>query len=236
MRKKLLIAVIIIAAILIGGYFAYQKGYLAYYFGEPATPSPTSIEYFFSFDVKNQNLSPETIQIYREKFDEAQTQIQKKPNDINHWLSMAIIKKGIGDYEGAYDILNYANRKWPDNFTVLYNLADLYANFLNQPAKAEEIYKSLMEKQPANVNLRLALAELYRYKIPGKEGEYENVLLAGLKVLPNDGNLIGPLALYYRQTNQIDKAIEYYEKLVQIAPNNETAKEDLAELKRQVGK
>jgi len=234
--KKLVIVVAIIAAILIGGYFAYQKGYLATYFGAPATLTPAPIEYFFSFNAKNQNLSQADIQIYREKFDEAQEKIQKDPSNINYWLYMAIIKNGINDYEGAYDILSYANQKWPDNFTVLYNLADLYANFLNQPVKAEEIYKSLIEKRPADINSRLALADLYRYRIPGKEGEYENVLLAGLKVLPNDGNLIGPLALYYRQTNQIDKAIEYYEKLVQIAPNNETAKEDLAELKRQVGK
>ncbi|TSC52898.1 MAG: hypothetical protein LiPW39_507, partial [Parcubacteria group bacterium LiPW_39] len=48
---------------------------------------------------------------------------------------------------------------------------------------------------------------------------------------PDNPNLIASLAGYYRDTGQTQKAIEYYEKLVKLTPNNETARQDLEELK-----
>jgi tetratricopeptide (TPR) repeat protein len=41
------------------------------------------------------------------------------------------------------------------------------------------------------------------------------------------------LAGYYRQTNQREKAIQFYEKLVKLNPDNITVQQDLEELKAQ---
>jgi Tfp pilus assembly protein PilF len=76
------------------------------------------------------------------------------------------------------------------------------------------------------------MADIYRYRLPGQEAMYETTMLEALQKFPNNPNLVGPLALYYKQTSQTQKAIEYYEKLVKISPENQMAKEDLAELKQ----
>jgi len=227
MSKKVLIILIIILVI-IGGFFVYKK-----YFKKAPEPAIPKWQKLLVFEIKDSSLAPETAELYKNKFNETKEKLVNKPEDINNWLYLGVLKKMVNDYMGAQDVWLYVTEKWPKDGTAFGNLGDLYANFLKEPQKAETAYKAAILFEPKNVNHYLGLAEVYRYRMPGKEALYEQTLLEGLKTLGDDGNLIGPLASYYRQTNQIDKAIEYYEKLVKIAPDNQAAKDDLAELKKQ---
>ena len=90
-----------------------------------------------------------------------------------------------------------------------------------------------IENDPTDINYILNLANIYRYKYPGKEGLFEKTLLDAEKKFSDNVDIISTLAAYYRQTKQKDQAIFYYEKLVQLDPNNQTAKQDLEELKNE---
>ncbi len=143
-----------------------------------------------------------------------------------------MLKKGVGDYEGARDVFIYAGQLRPQSSTSFANLADLYAYFLNDPLKAEESIKKAIANDPNDYNLRLALADIYRYKFPERPGAYEQTMLEAMAKFPDNPNLIAPLAGYFRDTNQTAKAIEWYEKLVKLSPDNAEAKADLAELEQ----
>ncbi len=225
--KKTLIIVLILFLLAGSGFYIYEK-----YFKKPSEPSPFDWHSLIVFEIKDKNLTKDAIEKYQEKFEEVKSRLERNQDDFSAWLSLGMVRKSVGDYEGAEAVWLYTAKIRPQSSTPYGNLADLYANFLNQPQKAEENYKKALALDDKDINLYLGLAELYRYRLLGKEAMYEEVILDALKILPDDVNLIAPLALYFRQTNQVDKAIEYYEKLVLLAPDNEMAKEDLEELKK----
>ena len=144
---------------------------------------------------------------------------------------MGVVKKGVGDYKGARDVFEYAGKLRPKSSSPFFNLGDLYGYFLNDPQKAETNFLKALENDPYSYSIFLNLADFYRYKYPGKEDLYDKVLLSGLERIPEEVNIIAALAAYYRETGQVDKAITFYERLLKLNPLNETAKEDLAELK-----
>lgn len=226
MSKKPTIIVISILTLVViaAGFYIYKK----------TTQEPPVFDWrtLLVFQVKDQNMSADAIAKYQEMFAGTKARLEKNPDDFAAWLNLGIVRKSIGDYEGAADVWEYAAKIRPQSSQPFSNLGDLYANFLNDVAKGEEYYKKALANDPKDVNIILGLADVYRYRLSGKEYLYEQTILEALKILPNDVNLIAPLALYYRQTNQVEKAIEYYEKLVLLAPDNEMAKEDLEELRK----
>jgi tetratricopeptide (TPR) repeat protein len=243
MSKKTIVILIIIFLIIVlagGGFFAYknnlfphfEKGGLGGIFSKSSDIALTP-EQLLTFQIKNTKLSVETISSFQSRFEEVKSALQKNPDEFAAWLYLGVIKKGVGDYEGARDVFLYAAKIRPQSSTPFANLADLYAYFLNEPEKAEVAIKTAIANDPNDYSFYVALADIYRYKIPGKEVLYEKTLLDALKILPDDPNLISALAVYYRQIKQTDKAILYYEKLLKIFPDNQMAEEDLAALKNQ---
>jgi cytochrome c-type biogenesis protein CcmH/NrfG len=230
LKKTTIIAAVAVILLAAGGFYLYKKGYLGDIFS--ISPSPTlSPEKLLTFEIKINTLTPAQVDLFNERFNSAKEALQKNPDDFNNWLYLGVIKKGVGDYEGARDVFLYAEQIRPKSSTPFANLADLYANFLNEPQKALEAIKTAIANDPNDFSFYLTLAEIYRYKIPGKEAMYEQTLLEAASKFPENPNIIAPLAAYYRQTNQIAKAIEWYEKLVKLAPENEMAKKDLEELR-----
>ncbi len=232
MSKKTLIlsaAVILLLGLAGAGFYAYKKGFLSGFFA--SEEKKLTPEKLLTLEIKNSALTPEQVESFKERFNNAKETLQKDPNNFNAWLFLGVIKKGVGDYEGARDVFLHAADLRPQSSTPFANLADLYAYFLNEPQKAEESIKKAIANDSKDYSLYLALADIYRYKFPDGEQKYEKTMLEANNLFPDNVNLIGPLALFYRQTNQVEKAIEWYEKLVKLSPDNQLAKEDLAELK-----
>ncbi|MBU1102211.1 tetratricopeptide repeat protein [Patescibacteria group bacterium] len=231
-KKSIIIlsSVIFIVVIATGGFYVYKKGYLN---GAPQV-SPGSIlepEKLLTFEIKNKNLTLDQANLFQDRFGETKESLQKNPDDFNQWLYLGVLKKGVGDYEGSRDVFLYAGQIRPQSSTPFANLADLYAYFLNEPQKAEAAIKKAIANDPNDYNFYISLADIYQYKFPNGGALYEQTMLEALQKFPDNPNLVSNLAAYYRQTNQVDKAIEYYEKLVRLAPGNETAKQDLEELR-----
>lgn len=246
MSKKtiIILSIIVLMILAAGAFFAYKKNLFSH-FEKESFFSPlfkgglggildtklTPENLLSSFEIKNPNLSAEQAHLFQQRFDETKKRLQENPDSFNDWLYLGVLKKGVGDYEGARDVWLYGAEIRPKSSTPFANLADLYAYFLNEPAKAEEALKKAIANDPNDYNFLLSLADLYRYKMPGREALAEQTLLEAVQKFPDNPNVIAPLASYYRQTNQIAKAIEYYEKLLKLTPNNETARQDLEELK-----
>ncbi|MFH0873453.1 MAG: hypothetical protein V1846_01285 [Candidatus Komeilibacteria bacterium] len=228
MSKKSIIilsSVIFIAVIAAGVFWAFQQGYL---FKKEVVLTPAKL--LASFEIKNSSLTPEVRQLFQQRFEETKVKLQGDPEIFSEWLYLGVLKKGIGDYEGARDVFIYAGQLRPQSSTPFANLADLYTYFLNDPSKAEENIKKAIANDPNDYNLYLSLADIYRYKFSERQGAYEQTMLDAIAKFPDNANLIAPLAGYFRDTNQTAKAIEWYEKLVKLLPDNEEAKKDLAEL------
>lgn len=225
MSKKIIIilGVFVLIILVVSGYFLYSENFF-----NPLTPE----KLLSSFVIKNSSLTPEEAEFFKQRFSDVKEILQKNPDSFRDWLYLGVLKKGAGDYEGARDVFLYAGQIRPQSSTPFANLADLYAYFLDDPVKAEESIKTAIASDPSDYNLRLALADIYRYKFSGGAVKYEQTLLEAIAKFPDNPNLIAPLAAYFRDTNQIAKAIEWYKKLIKISPDNEEAKQDLAELEK----
>ncbi len=71
--------------------------------------------------------------------------LSKNAQDYNAWMNLAVINKIAGDYHSAEAIWLYVTKAWPQSPTAFSNLADLYQNFLHDPAKAK-LYADLAAK------------------------------------------------------------------------------------------
>lgn len=225
-KKSIIIAVgLFILLALLGGALVYKN------YRQSLVLTPDKL--LASFEIKNQSLTPEVAQLFQQRFEETKGRLKNNPDLFNDWLYLGVLKKGIGDYEGARDVFIYAGQVRPQSSTPFANLADLYAYFLNDPQRAEANINKAIVNGPNDYNYYLAKADIYRYKFPGKESLCESTLLEAIQKFPETPNLIAPLAAYYRDTEQTDKAIEWYEKLLKLTPDNQAAKDDLAALKKQ---
>lgn len=229
MRKKIILISLISILVLIGASLAFFSAYKNW--SKPSVKILEPPKNLLKLEIKGKNLSAETLQRFQEDFDEVKAILEKNPRNFNNLLFLGVVKKGVGDYEGTRDVLEYAGKLRPKSSSPFFNLGDLYGYFLNEPEKAEANFLKALENDPYSYSIFLNLADFYRYKYPGKEDLYDKVLLSGLERIPEEVNIIAALAAYYRETGQVDKAITFYERLLKLNPLNETAKEDLAELK-----
>lgn len=231
LKKTTIVSIVILAVIAVVGFYAYKNDLIPF---DDKTENGilTPEKLLASFENKNPNLTPEVFAMFQQRFDETKKTLQANSDDFNNWLYLGVLKKGVGDYEGSRDVFIYAGQIRPQSSTPFTNLADLYGYFLNDPIKAEENIKKAIVNDPNDYNLYLALADIYRYKFPERQGAYEQTMLEAITKFPDNANLIAPLAAYFRDVNQTEKAIEWYEKLVKLQPDNQEAKQDLEALKK----
>lgn len=224
-RNLLIIAGVLVLTLLAGGgYFAYQK----FYSGK------LDPEKMMTFVMKNPNLTSDQAADLEQRFNTLKQRIQQKPDSFADWLMLGVMKKAVADYEGARDIWLYCGQMRPNNSPSFANLADLYANFLNDPKKAEAAIKQAIANDPNDYVFYLTLADIYRYKFPDGDSRFEGTLLEAMEKFPSEPNIVASLSAFYRETNQVQKAVQSLEKLVQMSPENQAAKNDLAELKAQL--
>jgi tetratricopeptide (TPR) repeat protein len=109
-----------------------------------------------------------------------------------------------------------------DTFLVLGRLYRLS----NQPEKAEEAFKKVLNGEPDSKNAAAQLAQLYF-----DQGDYEQAieLLNKIDEEDMDAPLLGMLALAYTQTSQFDKAVSVYEKALTRDPDNQEVRRSYAE-------
>jgi len=91
------------------------------------------------------------------------TALQKNPYDFDSWMQVGIHKKFFNNYEGARDAWEYAKLLAPEQQLSYLNLANLYAYYLRDFAKAEVNYIAATERDFNNISgAYTAFATFYR--------------------------------------------------------------------------
>ncbi len=225
-KSKIIIQIIVLAILLVAlaFYFYWQNNQ-----GQVSEKELHQIEFTPSPD-----LPESAVQKYQERFNYIQQQIANEPNKLTHWLALAGTMKAIRSYDQAEEVWLYITEKWPEDPTAFGNLGDLYTNFLVDYAKAEEALKQAIEKSN-NLNEHLIyyrnLHRLYQQKYQEKADLADDILLEALEEYPKEPNFLALLANYYQDVDNKEKAIEYYEKLLEVDPGNQEAIDELEKLK-----
>lgn len=89
-------------------------------------------------------------------------QLSREPNYLQGWLQVGILRKFLGDYEGASLAWQYASVIRPENYIAFNNLADLYYYYLKDFPKAKAILLEGISKNPKSADLMVFLASLYK--------------------------------------------------------------------------
>jgi len=227
-KKQLLIIVIILAAVIIAG--------AVYYWQLNKDVEPTeeiSYQDLIVFEVKNDDLPQARQEEYFERFLRIRELINQNPDIFDLWLDLGGVHKLIGNYELAEKTWLYACQIRPKNSPAFANLGDLYANFIKDIQRSEQAYLVAIENSEGefvNTVYSRSLFELYFYYFEDYQ-RTEEFLFERLEKYPDEAEIYKLLSFFYSRSNQIDKAIEAYEKLIELDPGNIEAKNELAELK-----
>ena len=175
---------------------------------------------------------PEEVKIFTEEqkqqlYAVIQTHARAVKNDptyFNGWIQIGILKKTIGDFEGARDAWEYASLIQPGNSLSYANLGELYWRYLHDFPKAEKNLLISIKNKPDDFQTHITLSELYFYSYTEKSALAEKVLLDGLASNADNFsvkvNLIKALATLYRRQQEFSKAIAELQKVLAMEPEN----------------
>lgn len=135
-------------------------------------------------------LSEENAKKAKEYITATQTTLKGDPDLYQEWLSLALYRKLIGDYEAAKEIWEYVTKIRPSAAVSYHNLGNLYVYELNQPDKAEPYYLKAIELEPSGIQWYLSASEYYRY-FKKDIGKAKEILRLGITANPG---IAAPLA------------------------------------------
>ena len=121
--------------------------------------------------------------------------INSNPANVDAYVNLAICYASSDDYKNAINILNTAKTKFPANNSVL---------------------TTLKEVQQDSVSVVLNDASKYY-----ANKDYKKAIEQYLKIVPATENSLLGIAASYKELNNFDKAIEYYQKAEAIALTND---------------
>ncbi len=170
------------------------------------------------------------------KYNEAIGALKQNPQDAQALVKVAQVKYAIMDLEGSEKVYLKALEIMPNDTLILNNLGDIYNQLQDYP-RAEEMYLKLIEINPKWLNAYRELKSIYKFHLKEEYPSLEGILLRGLQESQEFGgegklDFYSMLAVFYKDTNQKEKAIEYYEKVLELDPSNQGARIDLEALLR----
>lgn len=228
MKKSIKITLqLIFILVLAGGLF--------FYFSHQTIEEPSTLPELKTIKFEPaEDLDPIIKKKYAEIFIKVGEAINQNPNDLEAWLTLGSVMKAIKNYQMAEDVWLYIIAKWPDDPIAFGNLGDLYTNFLPDLPKAEEYLKKAVENSSGITECLIYyrnLHELYKYHYDEKTDLADDILLEALEIYPDEPDFLVLLAVYYQDIGDIQKAIEYFEKLLKIDPANQAVQRDLEKLR-----
>lgn len=172
-------------------------------------------------------------EIYRSLQNFGKT-VKENPSFFNGWIQLGLLKKTIGDFEGARDAWEYASLLRPDNSVSFANLGELYWRYLHVYPEAETNFKASIKNNPNDPGTYVSLSELYFYSLKEKSDLADDILLQGLTVNPHSMDLTKALARLYEKSGQYAKSIEWWQKVLASDPKNTDLAAMIEGLKKKV--
>jgi tetratricopeptide (TPR) repeat protein len=166
------------------------------------------------------------------EYRDAKARLKKDPKDFGAYFEIGFVKNEFKDYQGAVDAYKKSVELNPNSIIAYNNMADDYTKLKKYP-EAEAAYMASLRVAATYTPTFYGLIDLYQNYYKEKQMMIERVLEDGLKVSPDDQNLLSLLAGYYRDTNQKDKAIATYEKILKLRPDDKVLQDEINTLKSQ---
>lgn len=157
--------------------------------------------------------------------------VKEIPTYFYGWIQIGLLKKTIGDFEGARDAWEYASVIEPLNSLSFANLGELYWRYLHDYPKSENNLKISIEHKPDDIFTYVSLAELYHYSFTEKKDLADDVLLNGLKANPENDTLMRRLAYLYEQRSEWGNALSWWQKVLEKKPDDKEVIAKISQLK-----
>lgn len=219
-------AILILSAV---GYVTYQKVFNPNSADQDLEAMKTSI--VAPARVTVPDLTPEQKDKFLKQLEDAQAAATRFNFDSLQAVNdVARLKKALGDLDGAITAWEYANLTSPKNSLSFSNLAALYHYDLKEYDKAETNYLISIANDLDDINTIRNLFEMYYYAVKDTT-RAEALLLESLENNPEAADLFALAGSFYAETGRNEKALEYYEKALELNPNNQAIRNEIARLK-----
>ena len=126
--------------------------------------------------------------------------LKKDPDSLEGWLQMGLLKKLIGDYEGAKSAWEFAAVIRPKSHIPFHNLGFLYWQYLKDFSSSEQNYLKAIENNSEDIGAYVDLSNVYYFDLKNNK-KAEGILLKGLKDNPGNLELLSSLEDLRTRTN-----------------------------------
>lgn len=158
--------------------------------------------------------------------------VKENPDFFFGWIQVGLLKKIIGDYEGARDAWKYAGAIRPLNSVSFANLGELYWRYIPDYPRSEKNFLASIKNKPDDSSTYISLSDLYFYSYTEKKDRADDILLEGIRANPKDINLMKWLASLYEREKEYSKALEWWKKVLAQNPSDQPVKQAIAELEK----
>lgn len=158
--------------------------------------------------------------------------VKGNPDFFFGWIQLGLLKKVIGDYEGARDAWEYAGAIRPENSVSFANLGELYWRYLPDYPRAEKNFLTAIKNMPDDSSTYTSLSDLYYYSYSEKKDQADDILLKGIAANPKDSNLMRWLASLYEREKKYSEALGWWRKVLALFPRDAAVQERISELEK----
>lgn len=131
-----------------------------------------------------EDVKKETI----EKINVLSNGLKKNYNSLEEWIELGLLRKLIGDYEGARDAWKFATIIRPNDAVAFHNLGFIYWQNLKDYKKAKENYLKAIENNKKDISAYIDLSNVYYFSLKDTARAKE-ILNSGLKNNPGNEEL-----------------------------------------------
>jgi len=180
--------------------------------------------------VFREGLSEGDRQQYTETIENLNNLIRENNDNLAAWYDLGSYKKATGDIDGALEVWNFLTLARPDSFVAYHNIGITQGFDLKNCEKAEEYLLKAIDKNSTNIDTYVQLSTIYQYTCNSLE-KTKGILELGIKNNPTNSNLNVLLGNLYLKEDDSNAALNYFEKALELNPENEALKQEIENLK-----
>jgi len=177
-----------------------------------------------------QMMDQEIFQIQLEGLSTEYSLLKQGEKPYDRWINIGLLKKRMGDIDGAKEAWLEAISKDPNQHHSYGNLANLYFYDYKEYEKAEEYFLKALDINKGK-GYYMGLADLYRYKLIEKRNQVEDLIIEAADMAPDRisrADYYVYLAKFFeKEENDMVKAKSYAQKAVESNPEVESQVENL---------
>ncbi|MFW5759919.1 MAG: tetratricopeptide repeat protein, partial [Cyclobacteriaceae bacterium] len=135
------------------------------------------------------------------------------------------------NYDDAFQVLNHLINLHPGDLLLQYRKAEIFVN-IEEEEKAKTVYRELIERHPESMDAYYNLSDMYLRKL-----RYDSAIYFQNQIIARDSSNADPylnLARIYERRFWYTMAINYYQRFLQIKPENLVAQQELKKLERKI--